>query len=265
MGWVNPRAITWARRQTVGSPTHKLVLLMLASACTSTSNCQVAIESLARDCELDERTVQRALRALAGRDLLTIHSRSIAGLSRANEYRLKVDTIKGGGDLPSQGDIAPPRDVAGAALTPALDTEQGWRSATPTSTTASFKKATQQQQLLNAGIALPASLPPKVRAAAQRLLARIPSDSRQTVADEWAARYRKGDLRIPLAYLAKLVAQFEAGLFSPELAAEERSRRQRENGAGEMVRGDDASASGAHSEQLNGLMQAFGRHLRRVS
>lgn len=46
------------------------------------------------------------------------------------------------------------------------------------------------------------------------------------MADEWIARWRTGVLRDPLAYLAKLVQQAEAGRFHPKLAGQERARRQ---------------------------------------
>jgi len=51
MGGVNPRAIGWARRQVVGSKMQKLVLLVLASYCTTANDCQVTVQALARDCE----------------------------------------------------------------------------------------------------------------------------------------------------------------------------------------------------------------------
>lgn len=224
MSWVNPRAIGWARRQIVGAHTQKLVLLMLATYCTTANDCQVTVEALARDCEIDERTVQRALRGLAQRQLITICPRFRNGLNRANAYTLNF-TASEGGSLPPQGG-------ADDGATPVADPHKGGTGATPTITTAlSVNTSLQPQPPPSAEFRmplLPTTLEPATRERALRLLARAPPSAAQDVADEWIARWRKGALRNPLAYLAKLVQQAEAGGFRPEVAAQERAKRQSE-------------------------------------
>ncbi|MGH8630593.1 MAG: hypothetical protein ACREU7_07495 [Burkholderiales bacterium] len=73
---------------------------------------------------------------------------------------------------------------------------------------------------------MPVTLDAALRARALRLLARAPPHAAQDVADEWIARWRTGALRNSLAYLATLVQQAEAGRFHPELAGQERVRRE---------------------------------------
>lgn len=48
---------------------------------TTANDCQVTVEALARDCEIDERTVQRALRSLSQRQLIAIRLRFRNGLN----------------------------------------------------------------------------------------------------------------------------------------------------------------------------------------
>lgn len=136
MGWVNPRAIGWARRQEVGSHTHKLVLLVLATYCTAVNECQVTVETLARDCQIDERTLQRALRSLALCQLITIRPCFRAGRSRPNIYVLNLPTGEGG---------SLPRDGADDTATPAADPGKGGAGATLTTRTALSNEQLQQQ------------------------------------------------------------------------------------------------------------------------
>jgi len=222
MGWVNPRAIGWARRQVVGSKVQKLVLLVLASYCTTANDCQVTVQTLARDCEIAERTLQRALGSLAKRQLITIRRCFRDGRNRPNTYALNLPTGEGGG-LPRKGGAD---DIA----TPAADPDKGGAGATPTTRTALSNQLLLQPQRQPRSHdpvpELPAALDAGLRALALSLLARAPPGTAQDVADEWIARWRAGTLRNPPAYLAKLVRQAEAGRFHPELAGQERARRQ---------------------------------------
>jgi len=211
MGWVNPRAIGWARRQVVGSKVQKLVLLVLASYCTTANDCQVTVQTLARDCEIAERSLQRALRSLSKRQLITIRPCFRNGRNRPNTYALNLPTGEGGG--------LPPRGGADDIATPAADPDKGGAGATPTTRTALSNQLLlqPQQQPRSHDLVpeLPAALDAELRARALSLLARAPPGTAQDVADEWIARWRTGTLRNPLAYLAKLVRQTEAVRFHP--------------------------------------------------
>ena len=64
--------VGWAFRQDTGSPTRKLVLVALADRCNKDSlQCNPHIETLAADCNLNERSVRRALADLVKDGLLT--------------------------------------------------------------------------------------------------------------------------------------------------------------------------------------------------
>jgi hypothetical protein len=75
-------------------------------------------------------------------------------------------------------------------------------------------------------IILLASLTPEIRAEAKLGLSKLPQDLAQTVADEWSANIRRGNVRNPMAYLTTLIKVARSGEFRPELAAVERARRE---------------------------------------
>lgn len=77
------------------------------------------------------------------------------------------------------------------------------------------------------GLKLPADLGASERESALRLLARLPDDATaQSVADEWSAQLRAGNVRVPLSYLAALVRRAMMGDFVPVAGIAEAQRRQ---------------------------------------
>lgn len=87
------------------------------------------------------------------------------------------------------------------------------------------------------------------------------------MADEWIARWRTGVLRKPLAYLAKLVQQAEAGHFHPELAAQERAKRQEAMRAEQLAAASETASSPEpvtqqSAEELQWIVKDLAQRLR---
>ena len=110
MSW---QAITWAWLQPTGSSTEKLVLVNLGDRANADGYCFPGVATIARDTELDERSVRRALKKLADAGLITIGKK---GRRNANAYQLHLD----------RGVQAEPKPDTESALDQSIpDTESG--------------------------------------------------------------------------------------------------------------------------------------------
>ncbi|WP_158852812.1 helix-turn-helix domain-containing protein [Saccharothrix deserti] len=85
-------AVRWAAEQTAGGPMPKLVLYALAEHANRDGRATTSVATLARETEASERTVRRALDALAERRLIGRARRQRGtGADTSNEYRLALD------------------------------------------------------------------------------------------------------------------------------------------------------------------------------
>ena len=95
-------AVSWAFRQKVGNAGAKLVLIKLADQANDRGECFPSHRTLADECEMSPRSVQRKIELLSKAGLVSVEPRSREnGSSTSNLYKL------GGG---SQSD-APPHDT----------------------------------------------------------------------------------------------------------------------------------------------------------
>jgi len=114
---------------------------------------------------------------------------------------------------------------------------------------------------------LPGVLRIEDRHAARRLLASLPAEMAQQVADEWAAQLRRRTIRSPLAYLTTLVKRARSGSFEPELAREELVRREAANRS-EPSKPSRPECAGnppgenSKTEELRRVIQEAADHLR---
>lgn len=123
-------ASAWALDADAGTPTNKLVLLVLADRHNKdTGKCCPSIAMLAKDTHLSETTVKKAIRDLAKRGLLKrVRQRRTDGSDTTNQYVLIVEgTIamlpggsqppgEGAGDAPLEPEVEPEdQDLAPAA------------------------------------------------------------------------------------------------------------------------------------------------------
>ena len=91
-------ALTWANRQRVGSPTQKLVLLLLANISDQSGKSFPSHKYLAAHSELNERTVVRCLDDLQKKGLLKITPRFKDSRQTTNLYEL---SYRGGTGSPT--------------------------------------------------------------------------------------------------------------------------------------------------------------------
>lgn len=108
------QAINWAYKAKTGSPSAKSVLVCLAQYANRECLCWPSITRLAADTELDERTVQRALRRLETIGLVSVTQRRRGRISQSSIYQINVvvastDAVSGsqeGGGAVSPGVVA---------------------------------------------------------------------------------------------------------------------------------------------------------------
>ncbi len=81
----------WAWQQHLPS-TEKLVLLALASAINDRETCGPSIATLASQCSVSTRTMQRLIHSLVAKDLIERHLQQRSdGARTSNRYRLQIE------------------------------------------------------------------------------------------------------------------------------------------------------------------------------
>jgi hypothetical protein len=80
--------MAWAVKQSTGSPTCKLILLLLADRANDEGMCYPSIDTIARDCELGTATVKRNIKSLAEKGFLRIERRKSGNAYLHNMYHL---------------------------------------------------------------------------------------------------------------------------------------------------------------------------------
>ncbi len=94
--------MTWAVAQKCGSPSSKLVLLMLADHCNGhTGQCNPRHKRLAEACEMRVETLKDHLRKLEALGLITIVAQFAEGVQLPNQYILNLDVV--GANTPGGG------------------------------------------------------------------------------------------------------------------------------------------------------------------
>jgi hypothetical protein len=109
MSW---EAIYHATKQTAGSSTDKLVLLMLANLADEKGFCFPSYQYLARVAEMNERTVQRSINRLCGSGLLKKRARYNGDGQTSNGYYVVMDSEP----TPLDSEPTPPRHKADTPL-----------------------------------------------------------------------------------------------------------------------------------------------------
>lgn len=90
-GTLSHDATNWARKQTTGSGTTKLVLLLLADQAGSDYSCWPSLEYLHQISELGESTIRAATKKLSELGLIRVYYRYRNGLRRSCRYQLLID------------------------------------------------------------------------------------------------------------------------------------------------------------------------------
>ncbi len=82
--------MTWASKQKTGSPTRKLILLLLADRGGDDGYCWPSLKTIAEDCELEKRSVIRNLKRLEDDGFIRIVKRKVDGVYLQNHYVLNL-------------------------------------------------------------------------------------------------------------------------------------------------------------------------------
>lgn len=92
-------AITWASKQTAGSPGAKLVLIALANYANDRHECWPSQNTLAQWTEQSDRTIRTHLATLESMGLISRQSREVAGCFTSDMITLHIDQRK---NLPAE-------------------------------------------------------------------------------------------------------------------------------------------------------------------
>lgn len=220
-------ATNWAWGQVL-PPAPKLVLMSLADNADEEGYCWPRVKSVAKRCNVSERTVQRTLRVFEASDLLKVtrRFRPESGRQTSNGYQLNlrahpdkmspspgtchpdhVEDVTDGASTRRQG-------VGVGALAPLEPPQQPSSSPSP-------QPGNEDEELV-----LPDSLDPLLSNAMRDILAPCSRDLRQAIADEVEGMAAKGKLRShPLALAKSLRERALAGTFSPRLGLEVAAKR----------------------------------------
>ena len=82
------QALSWSIKQTVETPTTKLVLVLLANYCDENNSCYPSEKHLAKLVGVSDRTIRRCITDLQEKNLIRIEHR----LGTSNRYFVSVDT-----------------------------------------------------------------------------------------------------------------------------------------------------------------------------
>lgn len=222
-------AMRWAWQQALAPPA-KLLLMALADRADAQGVCWPSIPTLAQQCRLSPRTVQRLLQELAAAALLRTEPRFRADGSRtSNRYSLAL----GGGE-----NLTPPPDTADRCPCHRCQGAPD-RAVTPRTTT---RTLIESPPLPSVGVHadkrgggfhqnpwwFPQQLSEDEQRVAEQLLRPFPERLAQQLLDELSGRLAGNEIRhSPLAYLRGLVKRARAGEFTPEVALQVEKARER--------------------------------------
>jgi len=225
---VSITASEWALRQDLG-PVPKFVLVVLADAANDQNVCWPRISTIAKRAGVSPRTVQRAIKYLVQRKLVTVEQRyRDDGSNSSNLYRL---TLEGGVNLSRQDDnLTPPPDTP--VIPPChLCQGEGDTGVTPLTTRRTLRepplpqaaKAEIKPELPDcgggdiSGLYYPRDLLPLERSRAEVMIGALDPPVNQQVLDEWAGIISAGGIRAsPLGCLRALIKRAQEGKFMPE-------------------------------------------------
>ena len=226
-------ASEWALRQALG-PVPKFVLVVLADAADDEGICWPRISTIAERVGVSTRTVQRAIKYLVQRKLVTVEPRQRSdGSSSSNRYRLM---LKEGGDnlSPSRDKLTPPPDTrvtqgchpchrgGDTGVTPLTTRRTIKEPPLPQEATSKVDPEPEQHSTCSGGgdlseLHVPKELLPSERAMAKKMIGALEPPLDQQVLDEWAAIIAAGDIRAsPLGCLRVLVDRARESKFTPE-------------------------------------------------
>ncbi|MEU4444876.1 helix-turn-helix domain-containing protein [Actinosynnema sp. NPDC050801] len=185
-------ALRWAAEQTAGGPMPKLVLYALAEHANRDGRTTTSVATLARETEASERTVRRALDALAERRLIGRARRQRGtGADTSNEYRLALDSHPRPDTVtPAPGGHSDSPPVSQRHPRTVTATAHAGDTATPQGEPELLNRTTEPSRLAHAG----------TRSSAHARTARTPARGSTTLADLSANAVRPDAYRLVSAW-----------------------------------------------------------------
>jgi hypothetical protein len=220
-------AINWAWQLSL-KPTIKLVLMALADAANDECLCWPSVPTLSHKTCMNERSVQRILKALEDGNFIEVQARFRKDGSRtSNKYRLSMTTTTG-------DKLQPPARRVNHDVVTATSPQDG-NSVTLTTTESLINQKEPLQpsnETLKTASAcglyiFPNQLKQEEREVAKLQLDAIDPKLAQEVLDELAYRLNSKKVKgAPLSYLRALITRAKAGQFSPEAGIRVASARE---------------------------------------
>ena len=207
----------WAWHQPI-VPGPKLVLMALADAADDKGACWPSVATLAKQCSMSTRTVQRALQDLIGAGLLNRDLRRRSdGSTTSNLYQLNVagdDILSAAPGVGVTGECHPCQGGGDMGDTPGSTTRS---PIDPSPQTEVAAKAFDQVRGGNLDrFQFPIGLSMSEQKEAMRALARLPTSLAQQLLNELATRMNAGQIqKSAMSYLGGLIARANRGTFEP--------------------------------------------------
>lgn len=246
-------------------PTIKFVLMALADAADDEGHCWPSVPTLAHKTCMDERSVQRILKALKDSNFIEVEPRyRNDGSPTSNKYRLALNTT---GDKLSP----PPRQANREVVT--ATTPLGGNSVTLTTTEPLVNQKQPQpinKESLNAASFVDALILPRQLTSKERLLAITQLSGTnpivaQEILDELAARLNINGIKSsPLSYMRSLITRANSGNFTPEAGLKIAHAREQEKLINQSDLAKKSSASSPTNfleikKHLSAMHEAIGR------
>lgn len=241
-------------------PTIKFVLMALADAADDEGHCWPSVPTLAHKTCMDERSVQRILKALKDGNFIEVQARfRNDGSPTSNKYRLSMTTS---GDKLSP----PPRRVNREVVTATTPLDGNSVTLTTTEPLINQKQPLQPSSETlktpsgSTDYIFPKQLTSQEREIAKSQLDVIDSALAQAVLDELAARLNANKITgAPLSYLRSLITRAKAGQFLPEAgvrvaSAREQAKLEQIKKSAEVIKPSNPSKIPKHLAAMHGVL-----------
>lgn len=189
-------------------PSEKLTLSVLADLANEAGVCWPSLAYVAPRASVSIRTLQRIMGSLESQGLILRQPRYRADGSRTSSEYIILPKDNGGDTL------SPPAVPTATSPTPTMASGHD----TADTPLPHKEPSKENHHHTPAGLVYPRSFDDNRIAAANHLLAGLPSADAQSLIDEVAGRMTSGRVASPLSYLRALIKRHAAGEFIPEVA-----------------------------------------------
>lgn len=240
-------------------PVEKVILLALVKMADRDGKSHPSIRTLAWQCCVSERTVQRALKRFEANGWLKVETRwrPNAGQS-SNSYQLLVAYPENNPHPTANLSSSPRRNVRGGVTQLCHPPDDIAVSPQELPSELSIEDVVREQAVNNGKLKMPERFNAEESAEAAALLHDITLDAAQSLLDEVAAAIRiPGRIKTtPMQFLRGLVKKQKTGDFRPYLGKQLTAYAVHRENASEAVRSANRSNATAHLAQIKRMLHA---------